>query len=96
VRFDPPGPPETALVGGTWNGAHQEGVTYARHIVDVTNGRIGFHSGIPGGGMVNPGAAFNGVQLRLLATVPAFGAWHFGLLIAATALIGAVLQRRRG
>jgi len=93
VRFD--FHPDTYLVGGVWNGQHLEGVTFSRHIVEVTNGRIGFHSGIPSGGMINPGAAFNGAQIRLLTGVPTFGGWHVALLFGAVATAGGILRRRR-
>ncbi|MHC5110577.1 MAG: hypothetical protein ACYTHJ_11960 [Planctomycetota bacterium] len=78
VRFD--NLPGSDLVGGTWNGEHIEGVTYNREVFEVTNGHIGWHVGIPSGGATEPGAAFNGFQIRLLgAGVPAVSEW--GLLV---------------
>ena len=58
--------PNTYLVGGLWTGAHAENVTYARHVVQVTNGFLGPHSGVPSGGNYAIGAAINGIQLRLM------------------------------
>lgn len=60
---DPP-----SLVGGTWSGAHEEGVTFGVHQVDVSGGYLYSHSGItPASGF--PSAALNGVQLRKLNLV---------------------------
>lgn len=57
--------PGTANVGGAWSGEHQEGVTYARHIVHVSaSGFMGPHSGLPNGGNTLIGGAMNGIQLR--------------------------------
>jgi len=56
--------PGTALVGGAWTGRHEEGVTYARHLVTVTNGFMGPHAGLPAGGNTFIGGALNGIQLR--------------------------------
>lgn len=56
----------SAFVGGTWTGAHVEGVTYGRHIVTVTNGFMGPHIGIPNFGNAADGGALNGMQLRQL------------------------------
>ena len=74
VRFD--FVPGSTLVGGTWTG-HAEGVTYSRTVITISNGHIGWHVGIPSGGALNPGAAFNGFQVRRLDTgaVPAMPAW---------------------
>ena len=52
----------TTLVGGAWPGQHEEGITYSRDIIEVNNGFIGFHVGIPPGGDTVIGAAFNGFQ----------------------------------
>ncbi|MCG8404981.1 MAG: hypothetical protein MI923_07275 [Phycisphaerales bacterium] len=58
------------LVGGNWPGQHEEGVTYSRHIVEVTSSGImtfmGLHVGIAPGGNVAVGAALNGFQIRPL------------------------------
>lgn len=51
------------FIGGAWPGAHQEGVTYARFTVTVTDGRMGMHSGQFG---LNALSALNGIQIRLL------------------------------
>lgn len=48
------------MVGGGWPGGHVEGTTYARHVLTVTNGRIGLHSGLLGG-MIQSG--MNGIQI---------------------------------
>jgi hypothetical protein len=56
--------PGTAFVGGAWPGQHEEGVTYARHIVHVSTGFMGPHSGLPNGGNTVIGGAMNGMQLR--------------------------------
>ena len=58
------------LVGGFWPGEHTEGVTYARHIVEVTTGFLGPHSGVPDGGNYEIGAALNGIQIRLMGEEP--------------------------
>ncbi len=58
--------PGNTLVGGSWTGSHAEGVTYSRDIIEVTSGSIGWHVAIPPGGATNPGAAFNGFQLKRL------------------------------
>lgn len=52
------------LVGGVWPGDHAEGLTYSYDLIDVTNGHIGWHVGIPSGGSTTIGAAFNGFQLH--------------------------------
>jgi hypothetical protein len=52
------------MVGGAWAGVHAPGLSYARHTVQVTNGRIGGHSGLPSG-FIQSG--INGMQLRLVA-----------------------------
>ncbi len=61
------------LVGGPWGGAHEEFVTYARHISNVgppgNDGLLRVHSGLAPDGEPTLGAACNGIQLRLL--VPA-------------------------
>lgn len=62
--------PQTQLVGGPWPGVHTAGVTFARHTIQVTNNFIGPHSGVPSGGNYGIGAALNGIQLRLLTTLP--------------------------
>lgn len=58
--------PSTVDVGGAWPGAHAEGITYARYIVDVgANGLLPAHSGLVPNA---PGAALNGVQIRPVPT----------------------------
>jgi hypothetical protein len=59
------------MVGGAWTGQHAAGVTYARHLVQVTDGTMGSHSGIPSGGSPIVGAALNGIQLRYIDPCPA-------------------------
>lgn len=96
VRFD--FHPGNDFAGGAWPGGHVEGVTYSREIVTVTNGLLGWHVGIPSGGATNPGAAFNGFQIRKIEatvpTLPEYGmiALAFGLLLVG----GYTLQRRAG
>jgi hypothetical protein len=57
VDFATPGP---VMVGGAWPGGHQEFVTFARHRVAVTDGRLGLHSGLFNG-FIQSG--INGLQL---------------------------------
>ncbi len=61
VDFADQGP---TMVGGAWPGAHAPSVTYTTHTVQVTDGRIGGHSGLPSG-FIQSG--INGMQLRLVA-----------------------------
>lgn len=58
--------PGTHLVGGPWNGEHEEGVTFARHLVTVTTGFMGPHAGLPNGGNTAIGGPLNGMQLHLV------------------------------
>jgi hypothetical protein len=58
--------PGFQFAGGNWTGQHEEGVTYARFIVPVTNGFLGPHAGIPDGGSTAIGGALNGLQVRLI------------------------------
>jgi hypothetical protein len=52
-------------VGGAWQGAHQELVTYSRHLVAVgADGILNMHSGIVPGANPALGAALNAVQIR--------------------------------
>jgi hypothetical protein len=60
--------PGNELAGGAWPGNHQEGVTYSRFTVNVTNGFMGPHAGLPSGGDPVIGGPLNGMQLRLLCT----------------------------
>jgi hypothetical protein len=54
--------PATIDVGGAWTGAHVEGVTYARYLVDVgSDGMLPAHSGLAPNA---PAAALNAVQIR--------------------------------
>lgn len=49
------------LVGGTWTGFHQSGVTFMSQIATVgSDGRLDFHSGLPSG---NIRSVLNGMQL---------------------------------
>jgi len=83
--------PGFEIVGGTWTGAHEEGVTFSRHLVEAENGFLGFHVGIPPGGALFPGAAFNGFQVIQLeaAPVPALTPIVVALLGVGLALAGA-------
>ncbi len=58
VDFSPPG----QIVGGAWTGQHEQFVTFGRHMVTVTSGTIGGHSGI----LIGEGnlGALSAVQLR--------------------------------
>lgn len=58
VDFATPG---AQWVGGAWTGSHEEGVTYARFTLTVTDGNLDFHSGMPNG---NFQSGINGVQVR--------------------------------
>ncbi len=66
VRVDDavPGP---MIIGGTWPGQHQDGVTYARFTVNTINNRIGLHDGLPSGFMQS---GLNAIQLRFLGACP--------------------------
>ena len=57
------GSPGPVMVGGTWPGSHQLGVTYSRFTVTTTDGVIAFHDGLAG---ANIQSGMNGVQLRFL------------------------------
>jgi hypothetical protein len=61
VDFGTPGP---VMIGGAWPGAHQEGVTFARHTVTVTNGVIALHSGLWDAEVQS---GINGIQIRPLS-----------------------------
>ncbi|MCA9291312.1 MAG: hypothetical protein KDA25_09290 [Phycisphaerales bacterium] len=58
------------IVGGPWPGQHEPGVTYSRHVAEVTTGLLRVHSGIVPGADPALGAAMNGVQIRRLVDVP--------------------------
>lgn len=60
VRVDDATPGATPI-GGAWPGAHVEGVSYKSFVVDVVDGEIGLHSGVPGSGAQ---AGLNGIQIR--------------------------------
>ena len=55
------------LCGGAWGGGHEEGVTYTRTIVPVTNGFMGPHIGVAPGANAALGAAACGMQIRKLS-----------------------------
>ncbi len=58
---------ETFDIGGEWPGQHVEGITYAVHIVEVTqSGFMGTHSGNVPGADLEIGASYNGMQIRKL------------------------------
>ena len=59
--------PGNFLTSGAFPGSHQLGVTYTRHIVQVTSGFMGPHAGLPDGGDTGIGSALNGIQLRKLS-----------------------------
>jgi len=58
--------PGQEFAGGAWSGGHVEGVTYTRFLVNVTNGFMGPHAGLPAGGNTTLGGPLNGIQLRKL------------------------------
>ncbi len=60
VDFADQGP---VWIGGAWPGRHEEGVTYSRHTVTVSDGRIGLHSGLFS---ANVQSGINGIQVRRL------------------------------
>ncbi len=60
VRVDD-GVPGPIMVGGAWSGQHVHGVSYGRHLVTITNGVIGLHSGLIQS-LVQSG--INGIQVR--------------------------------
>lgn len=54
-------------VGGPWPGAHEELISYSRHVAVVgASGDLDLHSGIPPGAIAANGAALNGLQIRPL------------------------------
>jgi len=92
--------PGEEFVGGAWPGSHVQGVTYSRHVVQVTSGFMGMHIGIPSGGNTAIGAAWNGLQIRPLAAGPpaapavsSIGVWA---LVAILLAAGALVFRRTG
>ncbi|MCA9311538.1 MAG: hypothetical protein KDA21_10060 [Phycisphaerales bacterium] len=60
LRVDPPAIGGPVEVGGGWPGAHAEAVTYSRHRITITDGRINLHSGLFGGNVLS---TMNGIQL---------------------------------
>jgi hypothetical protein len=64
VDFAAQGP---TVIGGAWSGSHEEGVSYARFTVTVTNGRMGMHSGLPGSSVLS---SLNGIQIRRIVDCP--------------------------
>lgn len=62
--------PDIFVIGGRWPGEHVEGVTYSRHVIQVTSGFIGSHSGNVSGADLSVGAALNGLQIRPLGECP--------------------------
>jgi len=79
------------LVGGAWDGSLQPGVTHATFTAEVLgNGLLRTHSGIALGADPALGAAFNGIQIRLLGGCladldadGAVGSGDLGILLAA-------------
>lgn len=63
VDFADQGP---VMIGGAWPGSHVEGISYARHTVDVDDNEIGLHSGLPSG-LVQSG--INGIQISRIDLV---------------------------
>jgi hypothetical protein len=57
------GTPGPVMVGGTWPGHHQSGVTFSRFTVTTNDGVIAFHDGLAGGNMQS---GMNAVQLEYL------------------------------
>ncbi len=54
--------------GGAWTGQHVEGVTYTRHVVNVTSGYLGPHVGVLSGFDAAIGSMACGMQLRKLSS----------------------------
>lgn len=73
VDFATPGP---VFIGGAWPGAHQEFVTFARHRVTTSNGRINPHSGLFNGFMQS---GINGLQLLYREPCPGDADKDFGV-----------------
>lgn len=96
VRFDF-NPGSEQFIGGAWPGQHEQGVTYSRHIIEVTNGFMGFHVGIPAGGSTALGAAFNGFQVNYLdgGPVPTISQWGLMTLGALLVAAAAIMIRQR-
>jgi hypothetical protein len=65
VDFADEGP---VMVGGAWPGAHVEGISYARHTLDVVDGEIGLHSGLQQA-VIQSG--INGIQISRVDLVGA-------------------------
>jgi hypothetical protein len=65
VRVDD-GTPGIVDVQGPWPGGHEEGITYARHVIDLPGGTIGLHSGELGGEFQS---GVNGIQINRLPSV---------------------------
>lgn len=61
VRLDE-APGQNQFIGGEWPGGLVEGVTHARHVIQVTDGGIGLHSGTFAASPLQM-AALNAVQL---------------------------------
>ena len=57
------GTPGPIMLGGTWPGHHQAGLTYSKFTVVTTDGTIAFHDGLYGGYLQS---GMNGVQLEFL------------------------------
>jgi hypothetical protein len=57
------GTPGPVMVGGTWPGHHQPGITLSRFTVTTVDGVIAFHDGLSGA-LIQSG--MNGVQLEFL------------------------------
>ena len=95
VRFDFVAGTED--VGGAWPGQHVEGVTYSKYTIEVVNGFIGLHVGIPPGGNTGIGAAWNGMQLRPVPPpgVPAVSTWGSAALVLLLLTAGTLLHRRQ-
>jgi hypothetical protein len=70
--------PLNVIVGGAWPGRHVEGVTYARHIMQINNGYLGAHCGNVQGGNLEVGAALNGIQLRKIIAADFNSDGHVG------------------
>lgn len=72
--------PDEPMIGGGWPGELEQGTVFARHEFVTSNGVINLHSGIPTGDGPEPGAALNGVQLRLMTVSPPLFAASAGLV----------------
>ena len=68
----------TVACGGAWTGQHVEGVTYTRHVINVTTGYLGPHVGVLQGFPAATGSMVCGMQLRKLSPDGTISDFCFG------------------